>query len=64
MDNITTNELKTAIAYYRYSSHRQGEQSIEGQRAAAEHEKSLKDNLQGGKCLNNIVLFGIVIYRD
>ena len=36
MNNITTNEPKTAIAYYRYSSHRQGEQSIEGQRDAAE----------------------------
>ena len=36
MNNITDNELKTAIAYYRYSSHRQGEQSIEGQRDAAE----------------------------
>ena len=29
-------ELRPAIAYYRYSSHRQGEQSIEGQRAEAE----------------------------
>lgn len=28
-------ELRPAIAYYRYSSHRQGEQSIEGQRDAA-----------------------------
>lgn len=27
--------LKPAIAYYRYSSHKQGEQSIEGQQAAA-----------------------------
>ena len=35
MNNITTNETKTAIAYYRYSSHRQGGQSIEGQRDAA-----------------------------
>ena len=29
-------ELRPAIAYYRYSSHRQGEQSIEGQQAEAE----------------------------
>jgi len=28
--------FRPAIAYYRYSSHRQGEQSIEGQRAEAE----------------------------
>lgn len=30
------NDNRTAITYYRYSSHRQGEQSIEGQRAEAE----------------------------
>ena len=29
------NDNRTAITYYRYSSHRQGEQSIEGQRAEA-----------------------------
>ena len=28
--------FRPAVAYYRYSSHRQGEQSIEGQRAEAE----------------------------
>ena len=28
--------MKTAIAYYRYSSHKQGEQSIEGQAHAAQ----------------------------
>lgn len=35
-DDGPVGELRPAIAYYRYSSHRQGEQSIEGQRAEAE----------------------------
>lgn len=35
-DEPIPGELRPAIAYYRYSSHRQGEQSIEGQRAEAE----------------------------
>lgn len=34
-DTNIVDERRTAIAYYRYSSHRQGEQSIEGQRAEA-----------------------------
>ena len=34
-DTDIADERRTAIAYYRYSSHRQGEQSIEGQRAEA-----------------------------
>ena len=34
-DDGRVGELRPAIAYYRYSSHRQGEQSIEGQRDAA-----------------------------
>lgn len=36
MNEKTNIGLQPAIAYYRYSSHRQGEQSIEGQRAEAE----------------------------
>ena len=36
MKNYMQNDNRTAITYYRYSSHRQGEQSIEGQRAEAE----------------------------
>lgn len=34
-DDGPVGELRPAIAYYRYSSHRQGEQSIEGQHDAA-----------------------------
>lgn len=39
---METTELKTAVVYARYSSHRQGEQSIEGQLAAA--YKYARDN--------------------